>query len=365
MGSTLGYRLAPRSHGSPPPEGTLANSTAKAASSTPVDTKVPDTSPLYLDNLSEADIRSSLTEIANRPVSKANAAQLLNALQAWTRQNPHAAWQWALTQPPELFHQRLYAVISEWVKTQPTAAIRTAQTLSLDQRRDDILSHAFQRWAAIDLQTAIQGVKALPATFPNKEALAAALVQNIGLRDPLLALSAVTSLTDSETRRNVTVNIIEFWAKTKTSAALAAAQRIQEPETRRRALLKTYTSWTFKDRKAALAAIELEPDLVTRQEALQNAISVWFMQEPFAAAAYAAQRKDPSLIPTTSGQSFAEKATPEEIDRLLSLLPRCSKTAANHSWTTPTTTTSAHAGLQNRPLATDQLTQLKNAWPCG
>jgi len=321
IGTALGYRLAPLSKGSPPPESTFASSTAKPASSTTVDTKVPDTSPLNLDNLSEADIRSSVTEIANRPVSKANTAQLLKALQAWTRQNPHAAWQWALTQPPELSQQRLYAIISEWVKTQPNAAINAAQTLSLDQRRDDILSHAFQRWAATDLHAAIQGVKALPNTFPNKEALAASLIQNKGLRDPLLALSALPSLTDSEARRNVTVNIIESWAKTNTSAALAAAQRIQDPETRRLALLEAYNAWTFKDRKAALAAIELEPDPATRQEALQTAMSVWFTDEPFAAAEYAALRKDPILIPRTSGQTFAQVATPEEVDRLLSLLP--------------------------------------------
>jgi hypothetical protein len=321
IGTALGYRLAPRSKGHPSPESTLASSTAKPASSTIVDTKVPDTSPHDLDSLSEADLSTTVTEIAHRPVSKANTAQLLKALQAWTRQNPHAAWQWALTQPPELSQQRLSAVIGEWVKTQPNAAINAAQTLSLDQARHNILSHAFHKWAATDLHAAIQGVKALPDTIPSKKTLAASLVQNKGLRDPLLALSAVTSLTDRETRRNVTVKIIESWAKTNTSAALTAAQRIQDPETRRLALLEAYTAWTFKDRKTALAAIELEPDPITRQEALQDAMSVWFMYEPFAAAGYAAQRKDPRLIPKTSGQSFAEKATPEEVNRLLSLLP--------------------------------------------
>jgi len=167
MGTALGYRLAPRSQGSPVSENIRASPTAKSTSSTAVVTKVPDTSPHSFDLLNEADLHVTVTEIANRPLSKANTAQLLNALQAWTRQNPHAAWQWALTQPPELSQQRLYAVISEWVKIQPSAAISATQTLSLDQRRDDILSHAFQRWAATDLHAAIQGVKALTETLPN------------------------------------------------------------------------------------------------------------------------------------------------------------------------------------------------------
>ena len=321
VGTALGYRLAHRNQGSPLPESALASSTAKPASSTTVDTKVPDTSPLNLDSLSEADLRSTVTEIANQPVSKANTTQLLKALQAWTRQNPNAAWQWALAQPPELSRQRLYAVISEWMKTQPTAAIGAAQSLSLDQRRDDILSHAFQSWAAMDLQAAIQGVKALPDNVPNKEAIAAALIQNTGLRDPTLALSAVSSLTDSETRIRITGKIIESWAENNTSAALSAARKIQDPETRRLALLEAYTAWTFKDRKAAFTAIELEPDPATRKEALKDAMQIWFMTEPFAAAAYAAQRGDPTWIHSTSGQHFAEKATPEEVDRLLSLLP--------------------------------------------
>lgn len=321
VGTALGYRLAPRSQDSPTPESAVSSHSSKPESSTAVVTKVPDTSSPNLDRLSEADLRSKVTEIANRPASKANTTQLLNALQAWTRQNPHAAWQWALAQPPERSQQRLYAVISEWVKTQPSAAISAAQSLSLDQRRDDILSHAFQRWAATDLQAAIQGVKALPDTFPNKEAITAALIQNIGLRDPILALSAVSSLSDSETRSRITINIIESWAKTNTSAALAAARKIQDPETRRLALLEAYTAWTFKDRQAAFAAIELDPDPATRKEALQDAMQIWFMTEPFAAAAYAAQRGDPTWIHSTSGQHFAEKATPEEVDRLLALLP--------------------------------------------
>jgi hypothetical protein len=321
VGTALGYRLAPRSQVSLPSESTISNQSSKPVSSTAVGTKVSDTNSLNLDRLSETGLRSKVNEIANRPTSKSNTSQLLKALQALTRQNPHAAWQWALAQPPESSQQRLYAVINEWVKTQPSAAISATQSLSLDQRRDDILSHAFQRWAAMDLQAAIQGVKALPDTFPNKEAITAALIQNTGLLDPILALSAVSSLSDSESRSRITVAIIESWAKINTSAALAAARKIQDPETRRLALLEAYTAWTYKDRQAAFAAIELEPDPTTREEALQNAMRGWFITEPFAAASYAAKRNDPSLIPWTSGQSFADRATPEEVDLLLALLP--------------------------------------------
>lgn len=321
MGTALGYRLAPRSQGGPPPESTLASSTAKPASSTTVDTKVPDTSPPYLDSLSEADLRSTVTEIANRPVSKANTAQLLNALQAWTRQNPHAAWQWALAQPDERSRQRLHAVISEWVKTQPNTAVSAAHSLSLDQGRTDAMILAFERWAARDIRSALQRLKSLPKMVPNNEEMAALLIQIAAREDPLSALDAVTSLDSAQKRGDVTARIFESWAKTDPTASLANAQKLQDANTRHLAVLKTYSAWALKDLKTALAAIELEPDATTRKEALEDAMSVWFMHEPFAAAAYAAQRKDPSLIPRTSGQSFAEKATPEEVDRLLALLP--------------------------------------------
>jgi hypothetical protein len=321
VGTTLGYRLGPHNQDGPDPDSVVASPSAKPASAPTVVTKVHDTQPNSFDLLSEVDLRSTVSEIANRPVSKTNTTQLLNALQAWTRQNPQAAWQWALAQPADLAQQRLSAVISEWVKIQPHAAISAAQSLSLDQGRENVLSHAFHKWATMDLHSAIRGVKALADTLPNTDAITAALIRSTSTRDPMLALSATSSLNTSEMRNSVTVSIIESWAKTNIAAAFAAAQKIQDPETRRLALFEAYTAWTFKDRRAAFSAIEREPDPTTRKEALQRAMSVWFLTDPFAAAAYAAQHEDPSLIPSTSGQAFAEKATPDEVHRLLALLP--------------------------------------------
>lgn len=321
VGATIGYLLAPRAQ-----DGQALNIAASSPASKPAPApaavaKAIDPIPADFDNLTEADLHTQIAELAKRPQNKVNKDLLTRALQAWTRKDPHAAWQWALAQPKDHFQRSRYAIIGEWVKTQPKAAVSAAQSLTLDQGRDEVLRHALQQWASSDLPSALQAIKAQAGVLPNTEAIAAGIILNLGLRDPLQALHSISLIDDPETRVSVTASIIAAWVKTDPNKALSAARSLQDEKMRRRSLLDAYANWIQKDLKSGITAIENDPEPSVRQAALKNAMIAWFLKEPFAAANYVTLRGDPTLIPGTSGQSFADKATPQEVERLLTLLP--------------------------------------------
>lgn len=143
------------------------------------------------------------------------------------------------------------------------------------------------------------------------------LVKTLAEMNPKAAWEWV--LTHPKDKARIVLGIIESLTRSNPLAALTAARGLEDENLRLQSMMKLFSTWASVDSKGALKGIEQETDPKIRDAALKEVLSTWFMTEPFAAAEHAARIGNADAM--SSARFFAETATPEELERMLNILP--------------------------------------------
>ena len=168
-------------------------------------------------------------------------------LSTWAAKDPQAALEWAISNLPR-GGDRSFVVnsaMTQWVKSNPTAALDRALAMSTKQGRSDALTAIFLTWADIDPQRAAQGLDAR-GDFPG--------------RDKAIGITAYS------------------WAARDRSAATAWACNLQDDNNRIRAVAAIAAQIYDTDRNHGDAWLRSLPDNCTDNDAMRK-ISPYLLSE--------------------------------------------------------------------------------------
>jgi len=137
------------------------------------------------------------------------------------------------------------------------------------------------------------------------------LVQDLGRRDPVGTLSWMQQSLPESVRGELYAPFFRQWAGTDPAAASARLLQLSQaangnPLPWNDLIAQVTAAWASTDLNHAVAWIQALPEGAARTKAMQQIGYQWAAADPNAAASYALQQKDPTLLNIVAGQ-WAEK----------------------------------------------------------
>lgn len=243
------------------------------------------------------EILAGLSFLAAKPKETKHRAELKAVLyRAWAKREPDKAWAAALIDgdgPSAGYF--LGAVAKQVATTQPTAAVNLALSLSMGERRGNVLSEVFEEWGRGDLAGAVAYWNSHPELPADYEVIMSAIKAAVGA-NPAFAASQAMQLRNADARGPVLAQVLIDWAHRDVPAALQWAQRITDPEVMRLQTMIVVDAWAVKDAATALAFAEKIEDPQAKSGAVRNAWHNLLLQSPGTALDYLVQNPAAVLL---------------------------------------------------------------------
>lgn len=251
---------------------------------------------------------------------------LLSSLMSnWVTSDPSAAMAWAnAVTNPSLQKDAISAVLSAWSKNDPVAALNYARGISNPDIRDSSLQNAWRDWFRCSpneataylaksgderlMENAAFSFSYIADKFTPKEqaSLLAQIPEGKGKQDILRSLTStqirngrfnqalefLNAMPDSSARDSNVAQLGQEWAKTDIKAAEAWLKIQPESTDRDLAVAGFATTLASSNPNAALEWVNTIPDAKLRTSALKSVASRWYRSDPAQAGAWMATVKE-------------------------------------------------------------------------
>ena len=234
---------------------------------------------------------SALEEMADRRLT---GAFQLSLVQAWSRSDPLAAFEWARTQPTSSDRTRSLAItLEEIAESDPREALGLAEDLDAGVRSNAI-ENVLRHWGRDDARAATAW---LDASQHKTHGTVAAVIRAYAELDAQEAFDWLQAQPVEVQRQSASV-IVAHLAEESPQAALEMIDDIDDPNTASHASSQLVYRWAQHDPRAAVRAItRMRSD--SRPDLYRNAFRVWSRYDTDAATAFLGQipasGRDPAI----------------------------------------------------------------------
>ncbi len=162
----------------------------------------------------------------NAPAADANETadqakfRLLRQLRAWAAKDPEAALAAAMKLPEgDERNQALSAVCLGLAQTDPADAVKTAQTLHLDNQPGAVMETLVQQWAATDVSSALDWANSQPASG-QRDGFTTRIAYVMSRNDPADAANLVINqISPGPAQDEAVMTVLNQWANQNLLAA--------------------------------------------------------------------------------------------------------------------------------------------------
>lgn len=264
-------------------------------------------------------------ELALSMKDQSRSYVLSSLMSNWVTTDPSAAMAWANAQTnPSFQKDAISAVLSAWSKNDPVAALNYARDITNPDIRDSSLQNAWRDWFrrspteatgylvksgdAKLMENVAYSFSYLADKFTAKEqaSLLAQIPEGKGKQDILRSLTSsqirngrfnqalefLNAMPDSSSRDSNVAQLGQEWAKSDIKAAEAWLKIQPESTDRDLAVTGFATTLAGSNPQAALEWVNTIPDAALRKSALKNVATRWLKSDPAKADAWMAGVKE-------------------------------------------------------------------------